>query len=80
VRIKVFTAASWRLLLAYRTEKQSSFELKRLWSQILDAAGSFAMSGPRHIFPWLEHSQAITGIRQVGNKYCRIAGHRKRSS
>lgn len=44
------------------------------------AAVSFAMSGPRHSFPWLEHSQAITAIRQVGNKYCRIVGHLKRSS
>lgn len=44
------------------------------------APGSLTVSGPRHILPWLDHSQAITGTRQVGNKYCRIAGHRKRSS
>lgn len=42
----------------------------------LAALGS-AMTGPRNSFPWLEHSQAITAIRQVGNKYCRMVGHLK---
>ena len=41
------------------------------------AAVSSAMSGPSNSFPWLERSQAITAIRQVGNKYCRMVGHLK---
>lgn len=44
------------------------------------AAVSCAMPGPRHRFPWLEPSQAIIASRQVGNKYCRIVEHLKRSS
>lgn len=40
----------------------------------LAALGS-AMSGPRHSFPWLEHSPAVAATGQVGNEYCRAVGH-----
>lgn len=45
----------------------------RFWWTL--AAFGSAMSGPRNSFPWLEHSQAVAAIGQVGNEYCRAAGH-----